>query len=150
MRRDWRPIAAPDLPDGLVLFDGVCVFCSRWVQFAFARDREARFRFVPAQSAYGRVLVARFGIDPDDFETNAVIEGGQAVFTSDAALAVLAHLPGWRWTRFLRIVPKSLRDRLYDRIARNRYRLFGKRDACLMPTPELAGRMITDIPTDAA
>jgi predicted DCC family thiol-disulfide oxidoreductase YuxK len=90
MSRDWRPIAAPDLPDGLVLFDGVCVFCSRWVQFAFARDREARFRFVPAQSAYGRVLVARFGIDPDDFETNAVIEGGQAVFKSDAALAVLA------------------------------------------------------------
>ncbi len=150
MNRDWRPQPAPDLPDGLVLFDGVCVFCSRWVQFAFARDRAAHFRYVPAQSAYGRVLVARFGIDPDDFETNAVVEDGRVLFKSDAALAVLAHLPGWRWIRLLRAVPKGLRDRLYDRVARNRYRLFGKSEACLVPTPDLARRMVTDVPADAA
>ena len=150
MRRDWRPQPAPDLPDGLVLFDGVCVLCSGWVQFTIARDRRAHFRFVPAQSVYGRVLLERFGIDPDDFETNAVVERGRVVFKSDAALTVLGELPGWRWTRLLRAVPRALRDWLYDRIARNRYRLFGRRDACLMPTPELAGRIITQAPADAA
>jgi predicted DCC family thiol-disulfide oxidoreductase YuxK len=143
MARDWQPLAAGDLPDRLILFDGVCVLCSRWVAFVIARDPGARYRFVAIQTPFGRRLAVRFGIDPDNPESNAVIAGGRAFFKLESALVVLAELPGWRWTRIASLLPKRLRDFLYDRIARNRYRLFGRRDTCLVPTPDLARRFLS-------
>ena len=133
---------SPDLPDGLILFDGVCLLCSAWVRFVVRRDTAARFRFVAIQSAAGREMAARLGIDAAEPETNAVALGGRAFFKSDAALAVLRHLPGWRWTAILRAVPRPLRDWAYDRVARNRYRLFGRTDTCMVPTPDLASRFL--------
>ncbi len=133
MARRWTPIAAPDLPDGLFLFDGVCVFCSRWVGFVIARDGAARVRFLAIQTEPGRALATRLGIDAEDPQTNALILRGQALFKSDAALAVLALLPRWGWTRALRMLPRGLRDWCYDRIARNRYRIFGRSEVCLVP-----------------
>jgi len=128
--------------DEVILYDGVCVFCSRWVRFVAARDVERRFRFTAIQSGYGTRLAQAFGIDPDDPDTNAVIHGGEVLFKSDAALTVLGALPGWRWTRMLRALPKPLRDAVYDFIARNRYRIFGKYEECFVPDAELRERVI--------
>jgi predicted DCC family thiol-disulfide oxidoreductase YuxK len=128
--------------DDVILYDGVCVFCSRWVQFVIARDSAKRFRFTPIQSAYGTRLAQAFGIDPQDPDTNAVVHGGKAHLKSDAALTVLSNLPGWGWARALFAVPKPLRDAVYGLVARNRYRIFGRFDVCFLPDPELRKRVL--------
>jgi predicted DCC family thiol-disulfide oxidoreductase YuxK len=128
--------------DDVILYDGVCVFCSRWIRFIAARDTAERFRFTAIQSGYGTRLAEAFGIDPRDPDTNAVIHGGIAYFKSDAALTVLSLLPGWGWTGGLRRVPKPLRDAVYSLVARNRYRIFGKYQACFMPDAAMRARVI--------
>ena len=128
--------------DDMILYDGVCVFCSRWIRFVATRDVARRFRFTPIQSAYGARLPQAFGIDPADPDTNAVIHGGVAYFKSDGALTVLSHLPGWRWTRVLLVLPKRLRDAVYNLVARNRYRIFGKFDACFVPEEDMRARVV--------
>ena len=128
--------------DDVILFDGVCVFCSRWIRFVAIRDVDKRFRFTPIQSAYGTRLAQAFGIDPDDPDTNAVIHGGRVHLQSDAALTVLSNLSGWGWTRALLKVPKPLRDVVYRLVARNRYRIFGKYDACFVPDAEMRARVM--------
>jgi predicted DCC family thiol-disulfide oxidoreductase YuxK len=128
--------------DDVILFDGVCVFCSRWVRFIVARDAAARFRFTPIQSAYGTRLAQALGIDADDPDTNAVIHGGVAHFKSDGALTVLSLLPGCGWVRVLFAVPRFIRDAVYSLVARNRYRIFGKYDACIVPDAGLRARVI--------
>lgn len=137
MTRVW-----PD--DGIILYDGVCVLCSGWIRFVAKRDAARRFRFTPISSPYGRRLAEALGIDPDDPDTNAVILDGQALRRSDAALAVVATLPGWRWVGVLHVVPRPLRDALYTLIARHRYRIFGRHDACDLGGPSLADRVIVD------
>jgi predicted DCC family thiol-disulfide oxidoreductase YuxK len=127
--------------DDVILYDGVCVFCSRWVRFVAARDTAQRFRFTAIQSGYGTRLAQAFGINPEDPDTNAVIHGGKAFFKSDAALTVLSLLPGWRWVRVLRRVPKPVRDAVYDLVARNRYRIFGKYEECFIPDASLRKRV---------
>jgi len=128
--------------DDVILYDGVCVFCSRWIRFVAARDVERRFRFTAIQSGYGTRLAQAFGIDPGDPDTNAVVHGGVAYFKSDGALTVLSNLPGWGWVRALRSVPKPLRDPVYNLVARNRYRIFGKYEECFVPDAELKARVI--------
>ena len=128
--------------DDVILYDGVCVFCSRWIRFIAARDRDRRFRFAAIQSGYGTRLARAIGIDPGDPDTNAVIHGGVPLFKSDGALTVLGTLPGWGWVRALRVVPKPVRDTVYDLVARNRYRMFGKYEACAVPDEEMKARVI--------
>lgn len=132
----WSPQPAPDEPDGLILFDGVCVFCSRWVRFVIDRDPERRFRFMAIQSEPGRALAVRYGIDPDEPQTNAVVWGGRIHFKSDAALTVLGQLATTRPLGLLKAVPRLVRDPVYDLIAGNRYRIFGRTDVCMVPAPE--------------
>lgn len=132
--------------DDIILYDGVCVLCSRWTRFVAARDPAGRFRFTPIESPYGSAMARAFGIDPHDPDTNAVIAGGKAFRRSDAALAVLGTLPGWRWTPALRIVPRPLRDVVYRVIARTRYRVFGRLDRCEIGGP-LADRIVWDLPS---
>jgi predicted DCC family thiol-disulfide oxidoreductase YuxK len=128
--------------DDVILYDGVCIFCSRWIRFVLARDRDLRFRITQIQSPYGTRLAQAFGIDPADPDTNAVIHGGIAYFKSDAALTVLSNLPGWRWTRALFAVPRPLRDAAYSLIAQNRYRIFGKYETCFVPDAEMRARVM--------
>ena len=128
--------------DDVILYDGVCVFCSRWVRFVATRDVNGRFRFTAIQSGYGTRLAQAFGIDPNDPDTNAVIHGGVAHFRSDAALTVLGALPRWGWVRALRRAPKPLRDAVYSLVARNRYRIFGKYEACFVPDESFRARVI--------
>ncbi len=145
MTTHWsaKPVDNPRW-QGVILFDGVCIFCSRWVAFVIARDTQKLFRFTPIQSAFGAEIADRFGIDRLAPETNALIVDGMAYFKSDAAIEVLQRLPRWGWIRILRLLPRVVRNAGYDLIARNRYRIFGQTDACMMPTPEIRARFVFD------
>lgn len=140
--KSWRPKEARDLPNGLILFDGVCVFCCRSVQFVLERDRDRWFRFAPIQSAFGRALAERLGISAEMPETNAVIIRGRAHFKADSAIEVLRLLPRWSWARVLSLAPRSLRDFIYDWVAQRRYRLFGRTTSCMVPTSEISARFV--------
>lgn len=142
---------APDAPlpvdpreHPIVLFDGVCPLCEGVVRFAIARDPVARFRFAPLQSPLARALLVRHGHDPDAIDAVVLVDGDGAHDRSSAALRLAAGLRGpWRWLAApLRLVPRRLRDAVYDRIARRRHRWFGRRDGCLVPTPELRARFL--------
>jgi predicted DCC family thiol-disulfide oxidoreductase YuxK len=127
----------------IVLFDGVCNFCNGSVQFILKRDREGIFRFASLQSEIGRRLMTEHGLDPDALNSVVVIDDGRAWQESAAALRIARHLPGaWKLLRAFAVVPRSVRDALYRWIARNRYRWFGKTEACWLPTPELRGRFL--------
>ncbi len=118
------------------LYDGVCVLCSGGVHYTLRHERGHEMRFVAIQSREGRELARRHGIDPDNPDSFLFIENGRALPKSDGVLALVAHLNGpARLLLAGRILPKALRDWLYDRVARNRYRLFGQKSSCEMPDP---------------
>lgn len=139
--QDTSPAKA--LPDHLVVFDGVCVLCSFFARWIAANDRAGRFRFATAQSPLGMQLFAAHGLRTDQYETNLVIIDGRAFMRMDSLIAVADTL-GWPWraARVLRLLPSSMQDWLYDRIARNRYALFGKKDSCEIASADLRGRLI--------
>jgi predicted DCC family thiol-disulfide oxidoreductase YuxK len=137
----WQSIAAPDLTQDLILFDGDCVLCSRAARFVHERDVAGRFAFVAIQSPFGRVLARRFGIDPEAPVTNLAVVEGRVAFKFDAALSVLRTLPGWRWSAIARVIPKPVRDWVYDRIARNRFAWFGRRERCWAGDPSFKARI---------
>lgn len=139
---NWDAVAAPDLSQDLILFDGDCVLCSHWAHFVHARDQAQRFKFAAIQSPAGRALAQRFGINAEAPETNLAVIEGRVIFKSDVALGVLRALPGWSWVRVAVLAPKPLRDWLYDRIARNRYRWFGRRECCWAGDPAFAARIL--------
>ena len=128
--------------DGVILYDGVCIFCSRWVRFVAMRDLAKRFRFTAIQSDYGRRLAQAFGIDAASPDTNAVVLNGQPLFKSDAAIAVISSLPHWRWARVLTLVPRPLRDAVYNLVARNRYRIFGTYSTCYLGDASFRSRVV--------
>lgn len=127
----------------VVVFDAVCPLCSANARFILRHDRDRVFRFASLQSEAGAALYRRFGIDPANPETLIVVEGGRARRDSDAVLAIWSGL-GWPWRALAaaRIVPTALRDPLYRWVARNRYRLFGRRETCWLPGPDLADRFL--------
>jgi len=120
-------------PHGLILFDGVCVLCSRGCRFVSKRDRRGYFRFVPIQLAEGRPLAEQLGINPDCPDSFAFIATGQAYVKSEAALRIARGLPRWQWTWVFHLIPRVIRDAIYDLVTCNRYRWFGRRDACILP-----------------
>ncbi|MDP3746174.1 MAG: thiol-disulfide oxidoreductase DCC family protein [Phenylobacterium sp.] len=135
-------------PDGVWVFDGVCNFCSGSVRLALALDRAGGLRFTPIQSQYGELLARSAGIDPQTPNTFLFFDHGRVLGGSDAVLALVGRLPApWRWVTILRLVPKAMRDRAYDWIARNRYRLMGRRATCMVPSPNVRARFILEPPT---
>ncbi len=136
------PLADPGAHP-IVLFDGVCNLCHGVVRFVLDRDRDARFRFAPLQSEVGRALLRGAGLDPDALDNVVLIDGVGAHLRSDASLRI-ARLLGapWSWARLLVAIPRPLRDAVYDFVARNRYRWFGKKDACPLPRPEWRDRFL--------
>jgi predicted DCC family thiol-disulfide oxidoreductase YuxK len=127
----------------LILFDGVCNLCNGIVQFIIKRDPHARFRFASLQSAAGQLHLKRFGLDPDVLHSVILIDGDNVYERSDAALLIAKHLgPPWKLLAGFNIFPKFLRDAGYNLVARNRYRIFGKKDQCMIPTPELKARFL--------
>jgi predicted DCC family thiol-disulfide oxidoreductase YuxK len=123
-------------PHGLILFDGVCVLCSRGCRFVGKRDRRGYFRFVPMQLAEERALAEQLGINPDRPDSFAFVATGQGYVKSEAALRIARELPRWRWTWVFHFIPLVIRDAIYDLVARNRYRWFGRLDACILPNSD--------------
>lgn len=129
-----------------VVFDTRCVLCSGWVQFLLRHEVDDQLRFVGAWSPTGLGLAARYGLDERDLQrTYLVVRDGAGLTRSDAGLALLTHLKvPWRWLRFLRIVPRPIRDAVYDAVARNRYHWFGTTTTCLVPEPGARHRFTLD------
>ena len=127
----------------VIVFDAMCVLCSANAQFVLRHDRRGHFRLASMQGDAGAGLYRRFGIDPADPETLIVVEGGHAVRDSDAVLAIWRGL-GWPWRAagVFALVPRQLRDPFYRWVARNRYRLFGRRETCWLPTPAQPERIL--------
>lgn len=128
----------------IILFDGVCNLCNNSVLFVIKRDKKDVFRYASLQSEVGQQLVHERGIDTSQVDSIILIEPGVAYFTkSDAALEIAQHLGGlWKLSAVFTWVPKSIRDVVYDFVARNRYKWYGKKDACMVPTPELRGKFL--------
>jgi len=127
----------------VVIFDGVCNLCSATARFVIRHDPRARFKFAAAQSARGRALLRESGVDPERLETFVLRKDGRTYVRSDAALEIAKELVWpWRALGVLRIVPRAPRDRIYDLVARNRYRWFGRKDACMVPTEDIESRFL--------
>jgi predicted DCC family thiol-disulfide oxidoreductase YuxK len=127
----------------IVIFDGTCNFCNASVQFMIANDPAGYFRFAASQSDAGIAALRAGGRDPATVESIVLIDGAGVHEHSDAALRIAAglRLP-WRALAVLQIVPRGLRDRVYDVVARNRYRWFGRRESCALPSPSVRTRFL--------
>lgn len=133
----------PALDGPLVLYDGTCGLCSRSVQLILRHDRRGRFRFAALQSELGGALLARHGLPADALDTVVLVEDDRAWTKSAAALRIARGMDGpWPLLRALGIVPRPVRDFFYDRLANNRYRIFGRVDACMLPPPEVRARFL--------
>jgi predicted DCC family thiol-disulfide oxidoreductase YuxK len=127
----------------IVLFDGVCNFCNGAVNFIIRHDSGGQFKFAPLQSNIGGEMKVEFGI-ASDVDSIVVIEDRKAFTHSDAALRIARGLGGiWSLGYAFIIVPKPVRDWFYRLFARYRYSLFGKKDVCMIPTPDVRSRFLT-------
>jgi len=126
----------------VILFDGVCNLCTGSVQFILKRDKEKRFLFTSLQSNYGQELLKRYDLPADTFNSFILYQDGKVLTRSTAALEMFQQLKGWKWVKIFRIVPKFIRDAVYNLIAKNRYKWFGQKNECWLPTPDLKGRFL--------
>lgn len=132
------------LPEGrIILFDGECVLCSANAKFVLTHDKDKAFCVASMQGAVGAGLFRKHGLDPEDPSTILVVEGDKVRSDSDAVLSIFEGLGfPWRLMTVFRIVPEAVRDPIYRLIARNRYRLFGKRDTCWIAPEHLRSRVL--------
>jgi len=126
----------------VILFDGVCNLCTGSVQFILKRDKEKRFLFASLQSSYGQDLLRQFDLPTNTFNSFILYQDGKVLTRSTAALEMFQQLKGWKWVKIFRIVPKFIRDAVYNLIAKNRYKWFGQKNECWLPTPDLKGRFL--------
>ena len=140
--------SAARLGDHLLLYDGVCGLCSRVLQFVLKHDRRGVFSFAALQGETGRNIVSRLGGNPDELTTFYVCANYRTasarVFARSDAAVFIAREIGWPWKAFgaAQVMPKVLRDAVYDLVARTRYQLFGRLEQCLVPAPEVRSRFI--------
>jgi predicted DCC family thiol-disulfide oxidoreductase YuxK len=137
--------AVPAFPDDrpIVIFDGNCVLCSSFAQFILRVDRRHRFRLMTAQTPLGAALYAHYRLFDDDYRTNILLEDGQVWLKSEGSIRIFMGL-GFPWSMAApaKVLPRSLRDWLYDAVARNRLRWFGRRETCFLPEPQDADRFL--------
>ena len=126
----------------IILFDGVCNLCSGSVQFVLKRDKKDLFRFASLQSKPGQELLDKFKLPANTFNSFVLAEGDKIYTRSTAALRVAKDLKGLKWLYAFRFVPKFIRDGVYNLIAKNRYKWFGKKEECWVPSPELRSRFL--------
>ncbi len=127
----------------IILFDGVCNFCISIVNFIIKRDANEKFKFAALQSERGQALLKKYGLSTHDFDTIIFICGDTCFIKSSAGLHVLKELGGvWKLFYAFIVVPAPIRDFIYSRIANSRYRIFGRRDTCIIPTPEVKRRFL--------
>lgn len=128
----------------IIIFDGVCNLCNGFIQFVIKRDKQDVFRYASLQSEIGQRLVCERKIDTKKLDSVILIEQGVAYYLkSDVALQIGLHLKGYRTiSKVLNLIPSGLRNIVYDLIARYRYAWFGKKDQCMIPTPELKTKFL--------
>ena len=127
----------------VIVFDGVCALCNRWVRFLLRFDRKGRYRFAAMQGQQRSAMLRAHGLDPQDPMSFLLLDAQGTWTDTDAILRVLAGLGGgWRLSGVLKVLPRGLRDAAYRALARNRYRWFGRHDACHLPAPEQAARFL--------
>ncbi|WP_279482540.1 thiol-disulfide oxidoreductase DCC family protein [Aureimonas sp. SK2] len=127
----------------IILFDAECVLCSANARFVLDHDRTGHFRLASMQGEVGQALYRQHGMDPNDPSTMIIVEGERLRRDSDAVLSIYEAIGfPWRLMTLFRLVPRPLRDTVYRWVARNRYRLFGKRDTCWIPAPEHRSRVL--------
>ncbi len=127
----------------IILFDGVCNLCNGIVKFVIKRDPDTKLKFASLQSEFGQRTLQKFNLPNTNFDTFIFLEGDRYYDKSSAALKVARELNGfWNVFYILMIIPKPIRDFFYTLIAKNRYKMFGQREACMIPTPELKGRFL--------
>lgn len=127
----------------VILFDGVCNFCNGVVNFTIRQDKKGVFRFAALQSPAGQQLLKQYGLPTHAFDSFILIDKGKAYKSSTAGLKLYSGLPWyWRWTQVFWVVPRFLRDAVYNTIARNRYKWFGRQEQCMVPTQELRNRFL--------
>jgi predicted DCC family thiol-disulfide oxidoreductase YuxK len=132
-----------DATKNIILFDGVCNLCNGFVQFIIKRDKRIVFHFASLQSDFGQVQLKNYAVDTSQLRTIVLIRSNRVLQQSDAVLEIARNLPGgWPLLYGFKIIPRFIRDLIYRLIARNRYRMFGKKDACWIPTPELSQRFL--------
>jgi predicted DCC family thiol-disulfide oxidoreductase YuxK len=131
--------------ENLILFDGVCNLCNASVKFIIKRDRRDKFYFASLQSLFGKSQLKKFGLNTDEFFSVVLIKQDKAFLRSDAAIEIARDLSGlWPLLYYLKIIPAFIRDFFYNLISKNRYRLFGKQDSCMLPTAEMKTKFIED------
>jgi len=127
----------------IILFDGVCNLCNNSVQFIIKRDKKKQFRFASLQGNFGQEFLKKYSLPADNFNSFILLEDKKIYTRSTGALRMLKHLGGgWSLFYAFMILPKFIRDGIYNWIAKNRYKWFGKKDACMIPTPELKERFL--------
>lgn len=127
----------------VVLFDGVCNLCNSSVNFLMDKDKKGVLRFASLQSEAGQALLKAHGLSTEGFNSMVLVANGKVYHRSSAALRTAKYLPGiWSLGQIFLIVPAFLRDKVYNLIARNRYRWFGKTEQCRLPTPEERARFL--------
>ncbi|MDG2064264.1 MAG: thiol-disulfide oxidoreductase DCC family protein [SAR324 cluster bacterium] len=129
----------------ILLFDGHCNLCNAWVNFIIKRDPSSRIRFASLQSPAGRRLLENHKIDANYIDSLVLFEEDKFSVSSSAALRILSYLDGWeRHLIYLTILPRTFRDLVYRFVAKNRYKWFGRREQCMVPTVKLSKRFLPD------
>ncbi|MES2574825.1 MAG: thiol-disulfide oxidoreductase DCC family protein [Bacteroidota bacterium] len=128
----------------IILFDGVCNLCNSAVQFVIQHDKKDVFRFVPLQSELGKEILQHIGINPKNIDSIILYEPEVAYYyKSSAAIEIAKSLGGLlHFGTIFRIIPTAIRNRLYDYIAKNRYKWYGKKESCMIPTPKLKAKFL--------
>ena len=127
----------------VILFDGVCNFCNTTINFLIRQDRQKVLRFAALQSEAGQQLLERFSLPKEKFDSFILIDKGKVYKSSTAVLFLSGKLPWyWKWTQLFWLVPTALRDAVYGVIARNRYKWFGKKEQCMLPSAEVRSRFL--------
>ena len=127
----------------IILFDGVCNFCDATINFVIERDPKGVFQYASLQSTEGEKLLTKFGLDTQNYDSFVLVEGDHFYTKSSAALQVAKELVGlWPILYIFIVIPKFIRDGVYSLIARNRYKWFGKKEECMIPSPEVRKRFI--------
>lgn len=128
----------------IILFDGVCNLCNSAVQFVIQHDKKDVFRFVALQSELGKEILNHIGINPANIDSIILYEPGIAYYyKSSAAIQIAKNLGGFlHFGTIFRIIPTAIRNQLYDYVARNRYKWYGKKESCMIPTPELKAKFL--------
>ncbi len=129
----------------IILFDGVCNLCNQTVLKIIKLDKKNHFLFTSLQSEMGEKILAHLKIDPSKIDSIVLFQPkNKSYIKSSAALKIINHFGGvWKLTQFFWLFPKALRNLVYDFIAKNRYRWFGKQDQCMIPTPELTSKFLS-------